>query len=743
MNNLPFYRTSWFRLTLAIILLVGLVQLAVFGLRGVYRSQQIEKQSVAQLRFAALGIAQVMENWVVDASASAHLMANQPGLIAGGPVEQITLLESYKAARQGLALAAIVSQDGEALATSERRCSLALAGCGEYLASSAQKPLELNLSAQSWFANAARKPIELIGIDLSAVLGGESEAGLVLVMPLKRVETFQSGDFKTPDLLVLLYRGLADLGNYPKLSASSSFFVLDQNDQLVAASENGLDQGLTESLGIGAEAIRSSQKADYLHFSATSGTVWHAAVIGLSDQWLVVYQQPEAEIYAPLWIDLFSEGGMLAAALILSFGVVAFVMERGLKPIQTILQAAREIADGSSTKIIRLPMEVHNSADLAGLVAAFDRMFIQLRDAVRNVDLRVQERTQVLERRTGQLQASVQVSRQAAQIRDLEQLLNESTRLVAAQFDFYHAGIFILDRDGEYAILRAANSAGGQDMLARQHKLKVGKEGIVGYVANTGLPRIALDVGADAVFFTNPDLPSTRSEMALPLFAAARAGAQRQVIGVLDVQSVVSNAFQAEDIEILQVLADQISLAMENARLFEESRAAFNELNRQFSSRTLQSWSERLRGRGLAYRYDRISTQPVAQASLPETAAMSPWVLRVPIRLQSGSSDQPGAELGYILLRRDESEAPWTGEEQMLVEDALAQIIPALENARLLEEIQQTAQLDTLVGQITTRLTESLTLGSVMSKTVSEIGAALGAKRVRIQLTDQKRGEQP
>ncbi|NIN93759.1 MAG: hypothetical protein GTO49_01955, partial [Anaerolineae bacterium] len=86
-------------------------------------------------------------------------------------------------------------------------------------------------------------------------------------------------------------------------------------------------------------------------------------------------------------------------------------------------------------------------------------------------------------------------------------------------FGFYHAGVFLLDDAGEYAVLRAANSEGGQRMLARGHRLKVGEQGIVGYATGRREPRIALDVGADAVYFDNPDMPDTRSEMALPLIA--------------------------------------------------------------------------------------------------------------------------------------------------------------------------------------------------------------------------------
>jgi len=182
------------------------------------------------------------------------------------------------------------------------------------------------------------------------------------------------------------------------------------------------------------------------------------------------------------------------------------------------------------------------------------------------------------ERRAAQLAAAAEVARSATAILDVSQLLDETVRLISKQFGFYHAGVFLLDETGEYAVLRAASSEGGQRMLARGHKLKVGEVGIVGYVAGTGEPRIALDVGADAVFFDNPDLPDTRSEMALPLVSRGR------VIGVLDVQSTEPAAFTEEDVAVLRAMADQLATAIENARLFAETERSLAETRDLFEA---------------------------------------------------------------------------------------------------------------------------------------------------------------
>jgi putative methionine-R-sulfoxide reductase with GAF domain len=172
------------------------------------------------------------------------------------------------------------------------------------------------------------------------------------------------------------------------------------------------------------------------------------------------------------------------------------------------------------------------------------------------------------QRRAALFQASAEVSRAVAQIRDLDQLLSQITQLINEHFGFYHVGIFFIDKESHYAVLRATNSPGGQRMLARQYKLQVGGNSIVGYVAGTGQPRISLDVGQDAIYFDDPDLPETRSEMALPL----RVG--NEIIGALDVQSATTGTFDAEDIAALATMADQIAIAIQNARLFQQTQIA-------------------------------------------------------------------------------------------------------------------------------------------------------------------------
>jgi signal transduction histidine kinase/ActR/RegA family two-component response regulator len=183
----------------------------------------------------------------------------------------------------------------------------------------------------------------------------------------------------------------------------------------------------------------------------------------------------------------------------------------------------------------------------------------------------VSERTAKMERRAAQLQVAAEIARDTSATRGLDELLNHAVNLVRDRFGFYHAGIFLVDERGEYAVLQAATGEAGDAMLKQGHRLKVDEVGIVGYVTGIGQPRIALDVGADAVHFKNPFLPETRSELALPLKVGSR------VIGALDVQSKRAAAFDQDDVAVLQTMADQLAVAIESARLYQAERARYRE----------------------------------------------------------------------------------------------------------------------------------------------------------------------
>jgi GAF domain-containing protein len=170
------------------------------------------------------------------------------------------------------------------------------------------------------------------------------------------------------------------------------------------------------------------------------------------------------------------------------------------------------------------------------------------------------------ERKAVQLQTAAEIARETIGLLDLDRLLSHSINLIRERFGFYHSSVFLLDDERKFALLRESTGEAGRQMKARAHKLGVGSQSIVGWVTQNARPRVADDVTADPMHQANPLLPATRAELGIPL----RIG--ETVIGALDVQSTTPYAFTADDITILQVIADQIAIAVENARLFSTTR---------------------------------------------------------------------------------------------------------------------------------------------------------------------------
>jgi len=222
----------------------------------------------------------------------------------------------------------------------------------------------------------------------------------------------------------------------------------------------------------------------------------------------------------------------------------------------------------------------------------FNGMTAQLQDTLASLEERVHERTAALEassrqvqRRSSQLETIADVAQTIASIQDLNILLPEITRLVSERFGHYHAGVFLLDEKGEYAVLRAANSEGGQKMLARRHKLRVGREGVVGFSIPKDMPT---SPSTWVRMRSSSRTPTCQHPLgiSLPLIIGDR------VIGALDVQSEHTGAFTSEDSEVLTTLANQVAVAIENTRLFAESRQALAELDKTFRRYIEGEWQD-------------------------------------------------------------------------------------------------------------------------------------------------------
>jgi GAF domain-containing protein len=361
----------------------------------------------------------------------------------------------------------------------------------------------------------------------------------------------------------------------------------------------------------------------------------------------------------------------------------------------------------------------------------------ELEDVKANLEGRINVRTLELENANRQVQERVtrlqlisEISREIASSVEQtpKELLNGITHLISEKLGFYHVGIFLIDENREFAVLRAANSEGGQRMLERHHQLKVGGTGIVGYVSQGGLPRIALDAGSDAVFFNNPDLPKTRSEIALPLKYGSK------IIGVLDVQSTLPFAFKDEEINFLSTLTDQIAVILNNLLVTERGGV--------YATRQNQS---QFRGAQQQIGYSYLPDGTISSASIINDPAVSraretgeivttvqpsknnPSVLIIPVKFR----DQV---IGVIHIEATEADRKWTDDEITVVQSIADRAAFALENARLLEETSRRADQEATIAKVTAQIGASTDFNLIMQTTVQELGRVLGASRSFIQL---------
>lgn len=433
-------------------------------------------------------------------------------------------------------------------------------------------------------------------------------------------------------------------------------------------------------------------------------------------------------------------GSAILALFVISIAIAAVAISARsiVAPITSLAQITENFAAGKLSA--RAPVDRQD--EIGALAKAYNQMATQLQEIIGGLENRVNERTRDLETQTLRLRAAAEIARDSASERDLGRLLERSAQLIQSRFGFYHTGIFLVESNKENAILVASPTDAGRQMLANNHRLRVGEVGIVGRVAATGEPRITLDTGADAVHFNNPYLPNTRSEMALPLKA------DNKIIGVLDIQSDQPKAFNDDDVAILQTMADQLATAIERTRLLQEVERSLKELESAYGAYTRENWKgvsdiDELSSKG--YRFDNIHLESVTEMSESGKLAFETGrtinsnghssdrqaVVAIPVKLR-------GETIGVINVKLKEN----YGEDTVsTIELASERLAAALESARLYEEARLRADREQSIAQVTSAISSSTNYEEILQTTVREIGSTLKDAEVIIQITADTRDE--
>ncbi len=415
---------------------------------------------------------------------------------------------------------------------------------------------------------------------------------------------------------------------------------------------------------------------------------------------------------------------VLAIAVpVLSALLVAIFAQFFSAPLQNIRQVLRSMSKGNFDE----PIAAADRGDEFGQVAL---AIIEMREQVQALIAGLEQR---IAARSRDIQATQEISRFAATQRDIQLLMDRVVELIVQFFpNIYHAQIFLTDGDNKYSVLRSSTGEPGRKLLERGHRLAVGSLSVIGRVTEQGEYVVARDTSTSDVHRRNEFLPDTRSELAIPL----RVG--EKIIGALDVQSVKPDAFPDDEINVLQTMADQIAVAIENANLYQESLRSLAEIERSKRHQTLRDWEEYMqleRVREISSEYGTktsIDTSDLRRAAVANNRAMigkpterGTIAIAVPITLR-------GQVLGAA-----EWELPLQdfGEDKVLLAQELVnRLAVSMENARLFQQSQVSAERERLVNTISANLTSKQDINDILQTALREVGQALRAPEVSIRM---------
>ncbi len=395
--------------------------------------------------------------------------------------------------------------------------------------------------------------------------------------------------------------------------------------------------------------------------------------------------------------ELQIELAIFGVVILLTSILLSYLLSRQIfKPLHDLINTFDQVEKGN----LKQRASITAADEIGELSTSFNRMVIQLDGLQQGLEKRIANRTE-------QLRASNEVGKIASTILDPDALVAQTVNLIANTFSYYFVAIFLIT-DDRWAELKDATGTAGEVLKENRHRVLISDNNLVGAAIVKKEAQIALDVGVDAKIFYNPLLPYTRSELTLPLVVGDR------VIGALDVHSQREADFTPDDISTLQGMTNQVAIAIENARLFKEMDETLEELRQANRQYVVTSWSQKLRGEKLEFETKTFA--PMDGADVQD------------VEIGLNLRDQ---NIGYIRLQ---TENEWSPEDQSWVESLATQVAISLENARLIEESQESALRERLSASIVQKIWASNSIDNILQTAVRELGRALEASEATIEL---------
>jgi GAF domain-containing protein/HAMP domain-containing protein len=395
--------------------------------------------------------------------------------------------------------------------------------------------------------------------------------------------------------------------------------------------------------------------------------------------------------------DLQIQSVLVGGFAILFAASLAFLFSLSISdPLQQLLESFQKIEGGD----LNARMSVISTDETSRLAIYFNRMVAQLQDLQIGLEKKVEERT-------AQLKAINEVGRVATSILEPEELIKRVVNLITEEFGYYYSAIYLVDQTNKWAELTNATGEAGRVLKESQHRFEIDQSNIIGRTIRSRQAQIALDVGEQAIHFSYPLLPYTRSEISLPLYVGDR------ILGALDVHSSQEAAFSEQDIETLQNMANQVAISLDNARLFQETNQNLQEMRNIQKQYLREAWIDAS-----------LPSDEMSLAVGDDGEGDGKKIVEVPIALR----DQI---IGQLHIEGDEVLSP---EEQNWLEAIATQTALALENARLLDESQSTAMREKFVTEITNKIWSSTTIDGILQTTIRELAQILDATEATIEL---------
>jgi GAF domain-containing protein len=368
-----------------------------------------------------------------------------------------------------------------------------------------------------------------------------------------------------------------------------------------------------------------------------------------------------------------------------------------------------------------------------------EKLTLQLKKQNETLAAQVQEQTGLSHQSAAQLSICWAVSHQFQIAEDAGQVLKKIIDIANSNLNFFYSGIFLVDDRHEYAVLEVATGDVGRTLVESNYRVNIYESNVIGRSIQNSSVEVISDTSTSSIFSPTPLISGTRAQAVIPIMK------NKQTIGVLDVQSDSVHDFTSDEMQTLNWLSDQISLAVEIINLEKKIGSLKTEVDGIYRQMTQQNWRSHLKQgrRTYSYRYKQYSLEKNAPEGLEvaqvfkqgetiissveskSASGQAVTTATIPIKLRNQI-------LGVLNIKLDTSRLP----QDMIpvLEAASNRLAVALENARLLEEIQNKADREHMVSEISSKIRNSTNVDQVLRTTAAELGRTFGISEVLVQL---------